>query len=329
MPDQRHRAGSNTTRNRALAFTAAVAVLVGGGAAWVVTNGAGTSSANASSQSTTGGPGTGAATSASASPSATGQPATTAPAPTTAAATTKAPPPAPTGIQPAGPGGDWTLSFDDEFSGSSVNSSTWEFTSEAEADDGHGNPTNFQLEWDQQQNCTVAGGILTITAERADYTAASGHTYGWTSCLLSSKPSFAFHYGFMQIRAQLPYAAGFWPGFWTWQTSGPDNETDAMEYYSNDRYHVSLFQHSDGRGGCAYAVLPFNATSGFHTYGADVEPSGTTWYLDGQKMCETSATSTGMTNVMLSMFVYSKSPPLSGTQSATEQIDYVRVWAKK
>jgi beta-glucanase (GH16 family) len=130
------------------------------------------------------------------------------------------------------------------------------------------------------------------------------------------------------MRAQLPAAAGFWPGFWTWQTSGPDNETDAMEYYSNDRYHISLFQHSDGRGGCAYQILPFNATTGFHTYGADVEPNGTTWYLDGQKVCSTAATSTGMTNVMLSMFVYSKSPPAASTRSATEEIDYVRVWSR-
>jgi beta-glucanase (GH16 family) len=325
MQDQRHHGRHKSNRNRMLALTAAFAVVIGSGAAWLVTNGAAASSANTAGRPATGTPspgisGTAASSSAQASITA---------APTTAAATTKpAAPPAPTGTQPLGPGGSWTMSFDDEFSGDSVNTSTWSFTSQAEADAGHGNPTNFQLEWDQGQNCTVSGGDLTITAQRADYTAASGHTYGWTSCLLSSKPSYAFHYGYMEIRAQLPYAAGFWPGFWTWQTSGPDNETDAMEYYSNDRYHISLFQHSDGRGGCAYAVLPFNATNGFHTYGADVEPSGTTWYLDGQKLCSTSATSTGMTNVMLSMFVYSKSPPKSSTESAAEQIDYVRVWAK-
>lgn len=326
MPDQRHRGRRKSANNRTLALASVFVVLVGGGAAWMVSNGAGTSSANTASQST-GTPGATGSGTGTATPSGQATATTSAPTakPTTAAPTT---PPAPTGLQPKGPGGTWTMSFDDEFSGNSVNTSTWSYTSQAEADDGHGNPTNFQLEWDQGQNCSVANGALTITAQRADYTSAAGHTYGWTSCLLSSKPSFAFHYGFMEMRAQLPYAAGFWPGFWTWETSGPDNETDAMEYYSNDRYHISLFQHSDGRGGCAYAVLPFNATTGFHTYGADVEPTGTTWYLDGQKLCSTSATSTGMTNVMLSMFVYSKSPPQSASQSAAEQIDYVRIWAR-
>ncbi|HEV2637003.1 MAG TPA: glycoside hydrolase family 16 protein [Actinocrinis sp.] len=298
----------------------------------MVSGGSGTNSVNTANQSLSGTPGADpTASGTTADPSGTTAAASAAPTTTPAAVKTTAKPtaaPPPAGLQPLGVGGSWSLDFDDEFSGSSINTQTWSFTSQAEADEGHGNPTNFQLEWDQEQNCSVSGGDLTITAQRADYTSPGGHTYGWTSCLLSSKPSFAFHYGYMEMRAQLPYAAGFWPGFWTWQTSGPDNETDAMEYYSNDRYHVSLFQHSDGRGGCAYAVLPFNATSGFHTYGADVEPTGTTWYLDGQKLCSTSATSTGMTNLMLSMFVYSKAPPQSATQSATEEIDYVRAWAR-
>lgn len=323
MPDQRHHGLRKSSRSRTLALAAAFAVVIGGGGAWMVTSGAGSSSANTPGHSAAGTPG--ALASGPGSASAPGMVTTPAAVPTTAKPTTP-PPPA---VEPIGLGSDWTMTFDDEFTGDSVNTDTWSFTSQAEADAGHGNPTNFQLEWDQQQNCSVSGGVLTITAQRADYTAESGHTYGWTSCLLSTSPSFAFHYGYMEMRADLPYAAGFWPGFWTWQTSGPDNETDAMEYYSNDRYHISLFQHSDGRGGCAYAVLPFNATSGFHTYGADVEPSGTTWYLDGQKLCSTSATSTGMTNVLLTMFVYSKAPPKSTTDSAAEQIDYVRVWAKK
>jgi beta-glucanase (GH16 family) len=318
--DQRHH---RQNRHRGVALLSALVVLVAIVAVWTISRGAGPSSASSLGAEPTVAPTAGA--SASSSAAAAG---TTSAAPITTPPTTTPPPTTqPPALRPLGPGGSWTMAFDDEFSGDSVNPQNWATTSVAEPDGGHGNLSNFQLEWDQGQNCSVAGGALTITAERADVTSSEGNHYGWTSCLLSSKPSFAFHYGYMEMRAELPYAAGFWPGFWTWQTGGPDNETDAMEYYSNDRYHVSLFQHSDGRGGCAYAVLPFNATTGYHTYGADIQPSGTTWYLDGHEVCSTSATSTGMTNLMLTMFVYSKSPPTSGTQSAAEEIDYVRVWA--
>jgi hypothetical protein len=285
--DRRHH---RRNRHRGVALLSALVVLVAIVAVWTISRGAGPSSASSLGAETTVAPTAGA--SASSSAAAAG---TVSAAPTTTPPTTTPPPTIqPPALLPLGPGGSWTMAFDDEFSGDSVNPHNWATTSVAEPDGGHGNLSNH---------------------------------YGWTSCLLSSKPSFAFHYGYMEMRAELPYAAGFWPGFWTWQTGGPDNETDAMEYYSNDRYHVSLFQHSDGRGGCAYAVLPFNATTGYHTYGADIQPSGTTWYLDGHEVCSTSATSTGMTNVMLTMFVYSKSPPASGTQSAAEEIDYVRVWA--
>jgi Glycosyl hydrolases family 16 len=236
-------------------------------------------------------------------------------------------PTAPTGkYTPDGPAGSWNLAFDSEFTGTSVNTNQWAYSSSAEADDGDGNHGNNQLEWDQAQNCSVGGGYLTITSRRQNVTSPSGANYTWTSCLLTTTPSYAFQYGYMETRAKFPNVAGFWPGFWTWQEGDSYIETDAFEFYSNDQGQIFLTQHSGAQGGCQGLSLGFDPSSDFHTYGVDIEPSGTTWYIDGKKVCSASGTSTGLTNIIINDFVYANDPPAGGTDSAAEQIEYVRSW---
>src|SRR5262249_42495431 len=58
-----------------------------------------------------------------------------------------APPAADHPPQPVGQNGGWTMAFSDEFSGTALDTSKWSDASSAEADDGHGNKDNDQLEW--------------------------------------------------------------------------------------------------------------------------------------------------------------------------------------
>ena len=232
----------------------------------------------------------------------------------------------PSAFTPDGPSGTWDLLFNDEFDRTSVDTTKWNYTSSAEADDGQGNLQNQQLSWNQGQNCTEASGLLTITAQRQTVTSPSGQVYDWTSCLLSS--TFSFQYGYIETRAELPSPAGFWPGFWTWQVGNSYIETDAFEFYSDNHSLLYLTQHSGAGGGCEGLAAGFDPTTAFHVYGVDIEPSGTTWYIDGHKVFTAAGTSTGATNILLDDFVYSVIPPASTTNSATEQIDYVRAYAK-
>jgi len=227
---------------------------------------------------------------------------------------------------PDGPTGSWNLAFDSEFDGTSVNTAQWAYSSSAESDDGDGNLPNGQLEWDQSQNCSVANGYLTIMSRRQNVTSPSGTGYGWTSCLLTTTPSYAFQYGYMETRAKFPDVAGFWPGFWTWQEGDSYIETDAFEFYSNDQGQIFLTQHSGSEGGCQGLTLGFDPSADFHTYGVDIEPSGTTWYIDGKEVCSASGTSTGLTNIIINDFVYANDPPAASTDAATEEIQYVRSW---
>jgi len=238
-------------------------------------------------------------------------------------------PPGDSPPRPVGQGGDWELVFSDEFEGGSLDRSKWTDESSAEADDGHGNKDNDQLEWNQAANCVVSGGELAMTARRQGFTAPSGVRYDWTSCLLSSAPAFTFQYGYLEEHAVLPAQKGFWPAFWTWQASGVDAhvETDVYEFYSANRHELELTQHSGGSGTCRWRPR-FDPAADWHTYAAAIEPSGTTWYVDGAEVCRTAATSDGMTNIITNLAVHTADPPGKAVTTAVKRVDYIRAWRR-
>lgn len=237
--------------------------------------------------------------------------------PTSASSTTTTPT-----VAPVGPAGTWTLAFADEFNGTTLDAAKWSDCSWAWADQCHGNTGNQQLEWNQAANCTVSGGVLDLAAKRE----AHG-SYAWTSCGLTTVPSYAFRYGYMEERAKLPAVRGFWPAFWTWQVNGLNQwvETDAYEFYSDNHARLYLTQHSGAGGGCQY-VPPFDPSAGFHVYGVDVELTGTTWWVDGVKVCSAAGTAGGNANIVTNNSVYSSIPPDPSTTRADKYVDYIRAW---
>ena len=227
---------------------------------------------------------------------------------------------------PAGVPALTTSFFCDDFIGSSVSTSNWEDCNWSQSDACHGNKlTNNQLEWNRLDNCTVNSGNLNLNAKRGNYTSAAGYTYPWTSCLLATK-SLRLQYGYIEEKSVFPSAKGFWPAFWTYQPPGANYnvETDVYEYYSDNKSKLYLTQQQGG-GGCVL-TLGFDPTSGFHTYGAYIAPSGTTWYIDGKQVCSTPNTSTNLAAVITNLAVFATIPPDSATNQATKQVDYIKVW---
>jgi hypothetical protein len=253
------------------------------------------------------------------------------PSPTPTPTPSPTPTPTPTADpQPVGPTAG-TLAFRDEFSGSSVDWNKWTDTSHAESDAGHGNPGNQQLEWNHAANCSVSNGTLKETAkEDRIVSPQTGRTYNWSSCQIASTPSYSFRYGVIEMRAKLPAPTGFWTALWTWQVPGYNvwNEIDVFENYSNDHNWLSMSSHAGSGGNCTLA----NATSadlsaGMHTYTAAITASGTRFYLDGQQTCSVAGTHTGLSNILVSNFVYDHPTlhPSSGAVGVLE-VDYVRAW---
>lgn len=119
----------------------------------------------------------------------------------------------------------------------------------------------------------------------------------WRSGLLASaKPNnsgFAQSYGYFEMRAELPPGPGTWPGFWLNANQpksdhSPGVEIDVIEYYGQftDGYHssVHIWNKDDPKKSTVEDhithVPPGSLTSGFHTYGVDVERDWITFYLD-------------------------------------------------
>jgi beta-glucanase (GH16 family) len=219
--------------------------------------------------------------------------------------------------------------FSDEFDGDSLDRSRWSDRSSAQGAAGQGNTGNQQLEWNQLANCQVTGGELRLTARREAFTAPSGTRYDWTSCLVTSTPSYTFQYGYIEERAILPAEKGFWPAFWTWQAPKVNKhvETDVYEFFSDNHRRLYFTQHSGNRGRCEWKPT-FDPSAGWHTYAAAIEPSGTTWYVDGAQVCHTPATSDAPTNIISNLAVYSEIPPASSTSSAAKRVDYIRAWQR-
>ncbi|MGW4961664.1 glycoside hydrolase family 16 protein [Nonomuraea sp. NPDC004186] len=252
----------------------------------------------------------------------------------------------PSGAQPNGGGSGWNLRWWDEFSGTSVDWGTkWRGHSSALADAGRGNKNNQQLEYNLDRNCSEANGVVTMTAKRERYTAPSGQVYDWTSCLLTSigASGFTLKHGFIESRAKLTFNVvdaggnpvadkrGFWPAFWTWQADGVNTwqETDVYEQYSDNPRKLYLTSHANAGGGCQ-VDLDFDPGADFHTYGAGISASGTTFYIDGRQVCSVAGTASENTNLIEDLYVYSRSgyQPVAATVSAQKAVDYVRVWQR-
>src|SRR5438874_9178082 len=98
----------------------------------------------------------------------------------------------------------WQLVWSDEFDGSSLDLSKWEFEVNA-----HGGGNN-ELQYYITNNVRVSGGLLTIEARKEHYT-GSGGTREYTSARIRTRGKGDWLYGRFDIRAKLPKGKGIWP----------------------------------------------------------------------------------------------------------------------
>jgi len=136
---------------------------------------------------------------------------------------------------------------------------------------------------------TTDQGILKIEARKeADGT--------WRSGLLSSVnpkgEGFSQQFGYFEARMKLPPGKGVWPAFWLigLDRSKYTSEIDVLEYYGRAPYEFSMGFHiwrqSQGgentTGGNWRTVQDGILNSEYHTYGVDIQPDKTSFYLDRQ-----------------------------------------------
>lgn len=177
-----------------------------------------------------------------------------------------------------------TLMWEDQFEGTSVNSSNWTF----ETGRGTNGWGNNELQYYRQENTRVEDGYLIISAKKESFSGAE-----YTSSRLITQGKKQFTYGRIDIRAALPRGQGIWPALWMlggnfssvgWPACG---EIDIMEMIggSNRENTVHGTVHWDNNGSYASFTGHKTIASGmlgdeFHVYSIVWTAESITWYLD-------------------------------------------------
>ena len=139
---------------------------------------------------------------------------------------------------------------------------------------------------------TIKNGILSISAIKATE-AQSAFTHGlpFLSGMLNTSKSFAFTYGYIEMRARLPAGVGLWPALWLLPVAGGwPPEIDIMEEIGSraDRYYGSV--HSNRNGTHSEIVIPIDTVDlsrHFNTFGLKWDTQSIEWYFNGLKVAAT------------------------------------------
>lgn len=189
------------------------------------------------------------------------------------------------------PKGYTKLVWNDEFDGTGLPDDTkWGY------EKGYVRSSELQYYAEKRiENSYQQGGYLHLVA-RQDSSIIDGAMRPMSSASIITKGKAAWLYGYVEVRAKVPYMAGIgtWPAIWmmprddfygTWPRSG---EIDIMEYVASDYRYVHFSQHSykytNENGANLHKTTKSycpTAYTEFHTYGLQWTPETMIWYLDG------------------------------------------------
>lgn len=213
---------------------------------------------------------------------------------------------------------DWHLVWSDEFEGDGpYHDHVWE--------PEHGFVRNHEAQWYQGENAFQQNGCLVIEG-RKEHRAnplyrgkdADSHRHAdwrsrrecidYTAASLTTRRSFDFLYGRLEVRARIPVAGGAWPAIWLlgkdlpWPSCG---EIDVMEYYRINGVPHILANAAWGNDIPNRAVwnsrrIPFSHFTDrdaawaekFHTWRMDWTPEAIRIYLDDELLNDIPLTET-------------------------------------
>jgi beta-glucanase (GH16 family) len=230
------------------------------------------------------------------------------------------------------------LVWADEFNGTSVDRSVWQFESGPSND-------NIHFYTDRPENAKISDGMLQIIALEEPY-----QGYAYTSAHIRTEMTRQWRYGRVEARIRVPGTPGFVPAFWMlpadqrygwWPNSG---EIDIMEHPSNEVTRIygtvhtetyNLFSGSQPPQG-GVAEVP-DAETAFHLYAAEWTPEGIDFYVDEQLYYYFSNDNGGPTSwpfdhpfyLILNLAVgggWVGNPDETTVFPAIMEVDYVRVY---
>lgn len=233
-----------------------------------------------------------------------------------------------TGAYADPPTTQYGLAWEETFSGSSVDTTRWNFRTDVKA-------LSAQL----AANAVIDTGQLSLLMKQES---VSGKSY--TGAGVVSKQQFG--YGYYEVRAKNTTNTGWHNSFWMMAGDGSDTyaagrylEIDQAEIETADQTHVpSGLQIWNGQAGsganiggprCSTYSPGVNLTAAYHTYGADWREGAIDFYLDGVKYCTIAYSTTTYrqdpVNIWLTAIAYQSPVSVGGTP---QYYDTVRFYKK-
>lgn len=244
-------------------------------------------------------------------------------------------------------GGEWQLTFSDEFDGSGKpDPAKWQ----SENYNRRKNDTGPDGWWDDDYVRLDGQGNLVLSVGQIPNRNDDDDPYDFAAGMVSSKGLFEQRYGRFETRAKLPRETGWWAAFWLFSTSTHDvdgsgrdgTEIDIMEGFGkSDRTQHAL--HWDGYGE-AHQVhdKKFEVTGlrdGFHTYALEWSPKEYVFFVDGVETWRTDLGGVSQVPAYVKVTAeistrdWAVSEDWAGASDPAAYpdeyvIDYVRVWSK-
>lgn len=253
----------------------------------------------------------------------------------------------------------WSLVWSDEFDGTEVDTTKWEYQIGDGCDQGVGNELcgwgNNELQFYREEDAIVSDGVLTITARQnvADEDGDGVNDTTYTSARLRTLGKGDWTYGRFEIKAKLPTGQGLWPAIWLlfsedtyggWAASG---EIDIMEAVGDEPGEVFGTIHyggefPDNQSSSEYFELSFDTfDQDYYVFATEWEEGEIRWYVNNVLYrTETDWFSTGGEypapfdhpfHMILNVAVGGNlpgPPDATTTFPQTMQVDYVRVYER-
>lgn len=238
----------------------------------------------------------------------------------------------------------YSLVWNDEFSGNSLNESDWNY----ELGTGNSGWGNNELQYYLKENTSVDNGFLTIEAKQQ----GTGSQI-YTSSRLTTRNKQSFKYGRIDVRGALPKGQGLWPSFWMlgeshYSVGWPDcGEIDIMEMVggssngNSDRVtHGTLHWDSDGQYasyGGKTTTTKKDLNQEFHVYSIIWDEKSIKWLLDNRQYHTADITPSQMSEFHEEFFFilnvavggnWPGSPDASTVFPQKMHVDYIRVFQK-
>ncbi|MES2458964.1 MAG: glycoside hydrolase family 16 protein, partial [Armatimonadota bacterium] len=183
------------------------------------------------------------------------------------------------------PGDQWKLLWNDEFTGSAIDTTKWSLNLPWQGDDGTNRHHNSQYASVMtDEDVQLRDGMLHLTSRRKEIPNPKGGFYHFTEGMITTSGKFTTRFGYLEMRAKLPTEAGpgTWPAFWTLSEGWPP-EMDILEYWGSDnRIHQGTVTRApDGKQRWDSYHRSQVSLSGWHTYGMEWGPGYQKYNIDG------------------------------------------------